>query len=102
MSNITLYLPDNVKKAVDAYAEVRWSEIVRQAIISKLAELKKLELLRKYVEREPFTAEDLEWMDGNDWHPVDERQMKLGFVREVQKRAKRRAVKAKSVDEIFK
>jgi hypothetical protein len=101
MSNITLYLPDSVKKDVNAHAEIRWSEIVRQAIINKLKELKKLELLRKYVEKEPFTSADLGWMDENDWHPVDEQQMKLGFVGEVRKRSKGRFVRVKSVDGLF-
>lgn len=101
MSNITLYLPDSIKKEVDAHVEIRWSEIVRQAIISKLREIKKLELLRKYVEKEPFNSGDIQWMDENDWHPVDEKQMKLSFVHDVQKRSAGKAVKAKSVDELF-
>lgn len=101
MSNITLYLPDTVKKEVDVHSDVRWSEVVRQAIINKLRELKKLDLLRKYVEKEPFTQEDLAWMDENDWHPVDERQMKLSFVKEIEKRGRGRIVKAKSVGELF-
>lgn len=102
MSNVTLYLPDNVKKDMGVYAEVRWSEIVRQAIINKLRELKKLELLRKYVEKEPFTHADLKWMDENDWHPVDEQQMKLSFVKEVQEISRRgKFRKVKNIKELF-
>lgn len=102
MSNVTLYLPDDVKKELDSYSEVRWSEFIRQAIINKIKELKKLDLLKKYVEKEPFTQTDLEWMDKNDWHPVDESQMKLNFVNDIHKRSKGRIIKAKSVDELFK
>ena len=102
MSNITLYLPDEVKKELDAHSEVRWSEVIRQAVISKLKELRKLDLLKKYVEKEPFTEADLVWMDKNDWHPVDETQMKLNFVNEVDKRSKGRIIKAKSLDMLFK
>ena len=101
MSNITLYLPDNVKKELDTHSEIRWSEVVRKAIIGKLEKLKKLELLRKYVEKEPFTGEDLRWMDENDWHPVDEQQMKLGFVKELEKRGREKTVKMKRVEELF-
>lgn len=101
MSNITLYLPAEVKQSLDTHPEIRWSEVVRQAVINKLKELRKLEILRKYVEHEPFTSEDLEWMDENDWHPVDEKEMKLSFVRETGKARKGKFVKGKSADALF-
>ena len=101
MSNITLYVPDEVKKELNAHSEVKWSEVVRKAIINKLDELKKLELLRKYVEKEPFSDIDLRWMDDHDWHPVDEKQMKLSFVDGIQQRSKGKTVKHKSVDALF-
>lgn len=101
MSNITLYVPEEVKKRMDAYSEIRWSEVVRQAINRKLIETRKLELLKKYVEREPFNGEDLAWMDEHDWHPVDTQQMKLSFVKEVQERSKGGFIRAKNVKELF-
>lgn len=101
MTNVTLYLPDPVKSEMDQYSEIRWSEVVRQAVIEKLRELRKLGLLRKYVEKEPFTDEDLKWMDENDWHPVDENQMNLSFVKDVEKSGKGKFVKVRSVDELF-
>jgi len=101
MTNVTLYLPDNVKSEMDLHSEIRWSEVVRQAVITKLRELKKLELLRKYVEKEPFTDNDLKWMDENDWHPVDEKQMDLGFVNSIKNNSKGKFVKVRSVDELF-
>lgn len=101
MSNVTLYIPDNVRESMDLHSDIRWSEVARQAIIQKLKELKKLELLRKYVEKEPFTTEDLTWMEQNDWHPVDEQQMKLSFVKEIKQRTKNKSVKVTNVDELF-
>ena len=101
MSNVTLYVPENVKKEMTRHAEIRWSEVVRQALINKLREIRKLDLLRKYLEKEPFTAEDLAWMDENDWHPVDEKQMKAAFIRESARRSKKRAIKVKTAGEIF-
>jgi len=101
MSNVTLYVPDDVKQKMDARSDIRWSEVARQAILKKLEETRKLELLKKYVEKEPFTQEDLVWMDEHDWHPVDEQQMKLSFIKEVQKRSKGKFIKAKSIDELF-
>lgn len=101
MSNITLYVPEKVKEKMDAYSEIRWSEVVRQAINQKLVETRKLELLKKYVEKEPFTRDDLAWMDEHDWHPVDERQMKLSFVDDVKKRSRGKFTRAKSTGELF-
>ena len=101
MSNITLYVPEKVKEKMDSYSEIRWSEVVRQAINKKLIETRKLELLKKYVEQEPFTDEDLAWMDEHDWHPVDEQQMKLSFIKEVQKRSKGKFIRAKKVEDLF-
>ncbi len=101
MSNITLYVPGKVKERMDAHSDIRWSEVVRQAILRKLEETKKLELLKKYVEREPFNDEDLAWMDEHDWHPVDEGQMNLSFVKDAEKRRKGKFIRAKSVGELF-
>ena len=101
MSNITLYVPEKVKEKMDSYSEIRWSEVVRQAINKKLIETRKLELLKKYVEQEPFNEEDLVWMDEHDWHPVDEQQMKLSFVRAVEKASREKTIKLKSIDELF-
>jgi hypothetical protein len=101
MSNVTLYVPDEVKQKMDAHSEIKWSEVVRKAVLEKLKQLKKLELLRKYVEKEPFTDNDLRWMDENDWHPVDEQQMKLGFVQDTKQRSKGKFVKAEKAKDIF-
>lgn len=101
MSNVTLYVPEDVKEEMDEHDEVRWSEVARKAIIEKLKEMKKLQLLKKYVEKEPFTDEDWKWMDDNDWHPVDEKEMKLSYVKEIQKRSKEKARKVKNIDELF-
>jgi hypothetical protein len=101
MSNVTLYVPDEVKQKMDTHSEIKWSEVVRKAVLEKLEELKKLEILRKYVEKEPFTDADLKWMDENDWHPVDESQMQLGFVDEVKKRGKGKFIKAAKVEDLF-
>ena len=85
MANITLSINDVLKMQMERYDEVRWSEVAKKAITQKLYEMRKVEILQKYLEHAPFSAEDLTWMDENDWHPVDERPMRKEFVREVQK-----------------
>lgn len=103
MSNVTLYIPEDVKEEMDEHDEIKWSEVVRKAVIEKIKALKKLELLRKYVEKEPFTEEDWKWMDDNDWHPVDEKEMKLSFIKEIQEiSTKGKFKKINKVEDLFK
>jgi len=39
MSNITLYVPEKVKERMDRHSDIRWSEVVRRAILEKLKEM---------------------------------------------------------------
>jgi len=43
MGNITLSLPEEVQKDMKQFAEIRWSEVARKAIIEKLETLKMAE-----------------------------------------------------------
>ena len=45
MVNLTLSIPVEVKQLMDEYQEIRWSEVVRKAIVQKLAVLRKLDQL---------------------------------------------------------
>ena len=101
MANITLSLPDNIKMEMAQYDEVRWSEVAKKAILHKIIELRKLILLKKYIEHQPFDESDFKWMDVHDWHPVDEKQMKKKFVQGVIASGKEKTRKA-SVDSLFK
>ena len=47
MPNITLSIPVDVRRLMRKYPEIRWSEIARRAIISKLEDLKRLDELTK-------------------------------------------------------
>ena len=47
MANITLSVPDNVRKEMKEFSEIKWSEVARKAIISKLETLKLAEKLAK-------------------------------------------------------
>ena len=85
MANITLSIADALKHQMALYDEVRWSEVAKKAIVQKLYEMRKVEILQKYLNHVPFSADDLKWMDQNDWHPVDERPMRKEFVHEVLK-----------------
>ncbi len=47
MGNITLSIPENVHKEMRQFSEVKWSEVARKAIISKIDTLKLAEKLAK-------------------------------------------------------
>ncbi len=45
MPNITLSVPDDLKKAMDQHTEINWSEVARQAIQAKIRLLATLNTL---------------------------------------------------------
>ena len=88
MANITLSISDMLKHEIEYYTEIRWSEVAKKAIVEKVFELRKLDILRKYVDKESFSDADIGWMEENDWHPVDEKPMKKEFIKSVLKAEK--------------
>ena len=60
MVNITLSVPEDIKKMMDGYSEVKWSEVARKAIIQKLATLRRLDELSKTSQ---ITDKDIEEME---------------------------------------
>ena len=81
MANITLSVPDAIRMQMDEHSEIKWSEVAKNAISAKVIELRKLSILKKYVDKEPIPDEDWAWMDEHDWHPVDELPMKKEYVK---------------------
>lgn len=99
--NITLSVSGELEQLVRSHPEVKWTAIARSAMEEKAGKMMKLEILRKYIDKEPFTKIELQWMDENDWHPVDEKQLKPSFVAAVEKASREKSKKLSSVDELF-
>jgi len=57
MGNITLSLPDDVQAQMKRFAEVRWSEVARRAIIDKL---EALTIAEELAEKSELTRADVE------------------------------------------
>jgi hypothetical protein len=55
MTNITLSVPDNLKKKMDEYKIINWSEVARQAFTEKISDM---EFLRDYKSKSEFTEKD--------------------------------------------
>ena len=57
MGNITLSVPDNIRKQMKHFSEVRWSEVARKAIIERL---EILQLAEKLAQKSKLTEKDIE------------------------------------------
>lgn len=57
MANITLYVPENVRKDMRQFSEIRWSEVARKAIMERLETLKMAE---KLASKSMLTEKDVE------------------------------------------
>jgi hypothetical protein len=43
MATVTLSIPDDVKKEMDEFPEIKWSEVFRKMIIQKTEAIKRLQ-----------------------------------------------------------
>jgi len=55
MATLTLAVPEDLKQKMEAFPEMNWSEIARQAFIEKI---KDLEFLKKFKEKSKVTEQD--------------------------------------------
>ena len=55
MVTITLAVPEELKKKMESFPEMNWSEIARQAFIQKLRDL---EFLREFKSKSKLTEKD--------------------------------------------
>ena len=57
MANITLSIPDDLKKKMEKHSEIKWSQVARNAIEKRINDL---ELLEKLTSKSELTEEDVE------------------------------------------
>ncbi len=55
MTTMTLAVPDELKKKMDVFPEINWSEVARQAFFNKIHDM---ELMRVFKEKSSLTEED--------------------------------------------
>lgn len=55
MSNLTLSIPDDLRKKLDEFKEINWSAVAREAFVQKVADL---EFLRKFKSKSDLTKND--------------------------------------------
>ena len=57
MANITLSIPDDLKKKMEKHSEIKWSQVARNAIEKRINDL---ELLEKLTSKSKLTEKDVE------------------------------------------
>lgn len=55
MATMTLAVPDDLKSSMDSFREINWSEVARQAITKKIAQL---QFMREFTKNSTMTEED--------------------------------------------
>ena len=77
MATITLNIPDETRKEMKKYSEIKWNEIARKAIIKRIEDLKTLDLL---LEKSSLKKEDAEEIA----HVIKDRVWKMhkGFLKQ--------------------
>ena len=55
MTNITFSVPKDLKKKMEKFPEINWSEVARDSIKKKIAQI---EFLREFTEESEITQED--------------------------------------------
>ncbi len=60
MPNITLSVPGNLKKDLDSFPEINWSESVREFLFKKVKRTLLLKKIDKLLENSEFLEEDAE------------------------------------------
>ncbi len=56
MTTLTLAVPDDMKKKMDSFPEMNWSEVARQAFMQKIEDM---EFLRKFKGKSKLTEADV-------------------------------------------
>lgn len=58
MPNITISVPEELKKQLEKFPEINWSEVLRELISQKVKRLEILKKLDKMLENSEMTEED--------------------------------------------
>ena len=76
MVSITVPLEDELKREVDRFAWVNWSEVARECLMRRV-------LFEKFIHTGKLTRDEQHYCEEHDWHPVDELPLNEEFIREL-------------------
>ena len=99
--NLTMSITGEEEQVVKSNRHIKWTEIARKAIREEAIKLRKLEMLSKYLDKKPITAQEWRLMDKIDWHPADEIELKDDFAKRVIRASREKTRKVNSISELF-
>ena len=94
MATITVPVPDDLYRRMEHFSWVKWSEVA-------INSLRKREIFDKYIRTGELSAEDAEFCDKMDWHPVDEMPLREDFVRKLEESKKETSLRVKDISDLF-
>jgi len=78
MGCITVPLEESFKKRMETFPWVNWSELGREEAMKK-------EIFDRFIKTNKLSKEDQEFCDSNDWHPVDELEIKKEYLEKLKR-----------------
>src|SRR3989338_5935038 len=73
MASINIPMDEDMLLRLEKFSWINWSDVARQ-------EANKRRIFEEFLKTKKLTAEDLEFCDNIDWHPVDELPLKKEFI----------------------
>lgn len=95
MVSLTFSVDDKTFEKLSKFQWINWSEIARE-------ETTKREIFERYLKTRKVTDEDWKFCEAIDWHPVDELPLKEEFIKKIKSIREEKAIRIKSVSDIFK
>jgi len=76
MACITVNVEPSLKKRIERFSWVNWSEVGRQEALKR-------DIFEGYIQGGKISADDLKFCESIDWHPVDELPLREEFVKKI-------------------
>jgi preprotein translocase subunit Sec63 len=93
MANIVLSIPNDLQAEMRQFPKVKWDEVARKAIISRLDSLKSLERMNQIAKKSKLTQKDINELSRKinasaNKKFLDEPRIKASFAKELKKKSK--------------
>jgi len=76
MACITVNIDPSLRKRMEQYSWVNWSEVGRQEALKR-------DIFEGYIQTGKISAEDIRFCESIDWHPVDELPLREDYAKKL-------------------
>jgi|SRR3989344_3548332 len=78
MVSITLSIEEELKKKMEHFSWVNWSELAREKALKK-------EIFEEFIKTGTLSEESQKFCDEIDWYPIDELEIKEEYIEKLKK-----------------